>query len=372
MEIKDLRLPAVPKLPGQTALPREIYSGEWKEGHVQGIALDKDKKYMYFSFTTLLLKTDMEGNVIGTVTGLTGHLGCISFNNADGKVYGSIEYKHDSIGQGIMKRTGIILADEDAFYIGVFDVDKIDRVGLDAEKDGIMKAVYLPDVAEDFAGQGLDGQPHRYACSGIDGVGFGPEFGAPKVSQYMLYVAYGIYGDNERRDNDHQIILQFDWRHFAAAAQPLNQATPHHSGVRSDRRFFLYTGNTTWGVQNLEYDAYLDAWLVAVYNGKKPEFRNPPMFLIDRTAAPVRGELKGLDGETGELLTLKPIGVEDVANGVWGCDFPKGQTGVYAFGDGYYYFSHEGRTPPPERRQISRVKLYRFDPENPQLFTLVD
>ena len=93
-------------VPSPLSLPRDIDAGEWSEGHVQGIALDTERKYMYYSFTTVLVKTDLEGNLIGTVSGLTGHLGCISFNDEDGRVYGSIEYKHDVIGQNIMKRKG--------------------------------------------------------------------------------------------------------------------------------------------------------------------------------------------------------------------------------------------------------------------------
>ena len=72
-------------------------------GHVQGIAVDKNREYMYFSFTTCLLKTDMNGNLIGSVTGLAGHLGCIAYNYENGKVYGSLEFKHDAIGKGVLK-----------------------------------------------------------------------------------------------------------------------------------------------------------------------------------------------------------------------------------------------------------------------------
>ncbi|MCQ2428213.1 MAG: hypothetical protein MJ137_07440 [Clostridia bacterium] len=372
MNIENVKLPPVPEL------PRDINGGEWDTGHVQGIALDTAHKYVYYSFTTVLVKTDISGNLIGTVSGLTGHLGCISFNDEDGKVYGSIEYKHDAIGQGIMKRTGRILAEEDAFYCAIFDVDKIDRVGLDAEKDGIMKAVYLPDVVGDFSGEGADGKPHRYACSGIDGTGFGPDFGAPKDSPRMLFIAYGIYGDNERRDNDHQVILRFDWRRFDAFAEPLNQDKPHHSGIRADHKYFLYTGNTTWGVQNLEYDAFLDAWLLSVYVGKKPQFRNPPMFIVDRTKAPVMGELKGLGGEQGELIFLKEIGVKDEENNLWGGYFPKGDTGIYAFGNGYYYFSFHGSYKQPtedggqKRIHTCHVKLVKYTGELPELFSVIE
>lgn len=50
-------------------LPRQIYSGEQGPFHVQGIAVDLDRGYMYFSFTTTLLKTDMQGNLLGSVEG---------------------------------------------------------------------------------------------------------------------------------------------------------------------------------------------------------------------------------------------------------------------------------------------------------------
>lgn len=351
--------------------PRVIEGGAWDSGHVQGIALDTAHRYVYYSFTTVLVKTDISGRLIGTVSGLTGHLGCISFNDEDGKVYGSIEYKHDAIGQGIMAKTGKKLADEDAFYIAIFDADRIDRPGLDAERDGIMRAVYLPDVCDDFSSEGLCGLPHRYACSGIDGTGFGPDFGAPQDSPRMLHVAYGVYGDNGRTDNDCQVILRFDQRKFAEYAKPLTQAEPHHSGPRCDRKYFFHTGNTNWGVQNLEYDAFLDAWLVAVYRGKKPQFRNPPMFIIGRASAPEECEIPGLGGERGLMLPMSDLCYD---GGVFtGCEFPEGSTGMYAFGNGYYCFSYPGRKTVGEgadakRLFTSTVKLCRFTGKKPILF----
>ena len=47
---------------------------------------------------------------------------------------------------------------------------------------------------------------------GIDGISFGPAFGAPKGSKPYLNVAYGIYGDTTRSDNDYQVILNYDPR----------------------------------------------------------------------------------------------------------------------------------------------------------------
>lgn len=354
------------------ALPRSIFAGEWTNGHIQGIAIDTERRYIYYSFTTILVKADLEGRIIGTVKGITGHLGCISYNGGDRCVWGSIEYKHDSIGKGIMARTGVTIADEDAFYIAIFDVDKIDRLDMDAEADGIMTAVYLPEVCEDFAAEGEQGRPHRFACSGIDGVGFGPRFGERQVSPYMLYVAYGIYGDTDRDDNDNQVILEFDWRRIKSLALPLKQGAPHHSGARCENRFFFYTGNTNWGIQNLEYDTYLDAWLVAVYVGKKECFRNPPMFVIDRRIAPETGELKGLCGREGMLLTAAPIGTPDPATGVYGCDFNHGTTGIISLGNGYYYFSFEKKLKREDiKYHSSDIKLCRYTGKG-EMFEVVD
>lgn len=345
-------------------LPKTISIGDWDNtGHIQGIAVDLEKGYIYYSMTTVFVKSDLSGNIVGYVKGLTGHLGCISFNREDGKVYGSLEYKHDSIGSGIMKRTGAVLADEDAFYIAIFDVDKIDRAELDAERDGIMTAVYLPEVIEDYSAKNPDGTAHRYGCSGVDGTAIGPVPG-DLGGRSMLFMAYGIYGTTERTDSENQVIMQFDWRRFDKAAKPLSQLAPHHSGLYSDRRMFLYTGNTSWGIQNLEYDPYTGDYIAAVYKGKKPGFPNYPMFIIDGGKAPEYREIPGRAGEGGYMLTLKKVG-ESHPSGICGLNFPYGQTGIFAVGDGRYYFSHDFHRLKEDGGKLfsSDIKLYTFDGE---------
>ena len=95
--------------------------------HVQGIAIDAKREHLYFSFTTCLVKTDLHGNVIGSVTGLAGHLGCIACNYDDGRVYGSLEFKQDSIGRGILASLGSDIKLSDGFYMAIFDAEKIDE-----------------------------------------------------------------------------------------------------------------------------------------------------------------------------------------------------------------------------------------------------
>ena len=43
------------------ALPSKIEAGQWKAGHIQGIAVDTKREHIYFSFTTILIKTDLQG-----------------------------------------------------------------------------------------------------------------------------------------------------------------------------------------------------------------------------------------------------------------------------------------------------------------------
>ena len=339
--------------------PGSIFTGYWPEGHIQGIALDKEKGHMYFSFTTILLKTDLQGKPLGSVKNLAGHLGCITFDPDRRRVYGSLELKHDAIGAGIIARTGWDPSAEDNFYLVSFDVDAIGKMEMDAEKDGIMKAVWLADVRADYeATDPVSGQKHRYGCSGFDGTGYGPVFG--ENGDKKIIVAYGIYEDNNREDNDHQVLLQFDPTVFDTYGQPLNQEKPHYSGPeKAQERYFLHTGNTRYGVQNLEYDAFSKTWLAAVYRGKKDRYTNFPLFFID-AAAPAREQaLAGRPGETGKVLTLAAIGEEGKV-GIRGSQFPLGSTGVYSFGDGKFYFSRPLRE---GKGFASLTELYEMTPE---------
>lgn len=347
----------------QTPLPRNIYSGIWNAGHVQGIAVDTERKYIYFSFTTILVKTDMAGNVVGTVTGLLGHLGCLEFNDEDGRVYGSLEYKNDKIGQGILKREKSDKQLEDAFYVAIFDVDKITREGMSAEKDGIMTTVYLPTVLEDYKAKvptALGKQTdHRFGCSGFDGISFGPAFGKSDGRRYLT-VTYGIYSDLGRTDNDYQVVLQYDTRKWAQYEKPLSQDSMHRNGpAKPNGRYFVFTGNTSWGIQNLEYDAETNLWFMAAYKGKKKDFANFGIFVVDGSKAPVKQALKGVGYvKKAPVLSLLEKGERDPKHPeVYGWKFKHGTTGLCSLGDGLFYISHNGKN---EQGQFSNVKLYRF------------
>ncbi|MFC7878701.1 cellulose-binding domain-containing protein [Isoptericola sp. NPDC057391] len=323
--------------PAVASLPLEQNGGTWPTSHVQGVAVDQARGFIYYSFTTLLAKYDFEGNLVGTVEGFTGHLGDLDLDPESGRVYGSLEYKAD-----------------EAFYVAVVDGTEVTEVGMDAQASDVFSTVYLPEVHDDYAadmdGDGqFDGNvgdtaDHRYGSSGIDGVSFGPEFGRTD-GEPLLTVAYGIYGNTARTDNDHQVLLQYDVSDWERYERPLTEEAPHHVGpAETDGKYFVRTGNTRYGVQNLAYDAAQQRWFLGVYRGSKPEFPNYLMFAVDAGTRPVEGDLLGVPGPDGEgterglLLTLADDGLTDPETGVRGWE-QKADVGLQPLGHGFFYLA---------------------------------
>ena len=337
--------------------PLRQHGGSWPTGHVQGVAVDLERGHVYYSFTTLLAKYDFKGRLIGTLTGWTGHLGDLDFNPRDRRVYGSLEYKKHR-----------------AFYVAMIDVDRIDRADMDVRTEGILRAVFLPEVAEDYSadvdGDGAFGgdtartADHRYGCSGIDGVSFGPRFGRTDGPR-LLTVAYGVYGNTERADNDHQVLLQYDVGGWDEKAAPVDEAAPHRiAGRPAEGKCFVRTGNTTYGVQNLAYDEHLGRWFMAVYKGAKPAFPNYLLFAVDARTPPARGRLLGVAGhEEGMLVALADDGLRDEATGVRGWR-QKADVGLQPIGGGLWYLA---RNFTEDRRQAAEIALMRWTgvPEAP-------
>ena len=343
-----------------------IQTGAWGNCHIQGIAVDIKNGYIYYSFTTKLIKATLDGEIVGTLDGLAGHLGCIAFNESDGCVYGSLEYKNDVIGKDILEVIGSERTFEDAFYVVKFDVDKITEPNMSTENTDIMSAVCLYEVEKDYKWKGKDTDgnalEHKYGCSGIDGLTFGPLPGKSVDDGMYLYVAYGIYNDVSREDNDYQILLCYDMEEWEKYALPLSQNNMHKSGFEKPlHKFFVYTGNTEYGVQNLEYDKHTNSLFMAVYKGFKENFPNYTLFNVDLSVQPQTKELKGID-ETAEVLSLSQKGLYDEKTGVYGWYFPLGSTGLFSFGDGDWLICRHFRT---DEGQCGEIEHYIWDEKTP-------
>ncbi|RDG39396.1 hypothetical protein DVH02_04150 [Streptomyces corynorhini] len=361
--------PVAPVTPVSTArklppLPASVDGGAWPSGHLQGMAVDRRAGHLYFSFTNLLVKTDLRGTPLGSVTGFTGHLGDLDFDERDGRVYGSLEYKAAK-----------------AFYIAVFDGARITRMNMDAADTGVVSTVHLREVVEDYTadmdGNGVfDGDTaatpdHRYGCSGIDGVAFGPALDG--TGGERLTVAYGVYAHTAREDNDHQVLLQYDVKRWKKYERPLTERAPHTSGPAApDGKYFVYTGNTTYGTQNLEYDRHTGNWLLAVYKGTKPRFPHYALFVLDGARRPVDGVVRGQPApERGPLLSLLPQGLHDAGTGLYGWE-SAGQYGLVSLDDGRYYVAETGTVRVDGvTLQTGRAVLHRWTGRTPNPFSAV-
>ncbi|MFJ4707912.1 hypothetical protein ACIP6I_24115 [Streptomyces anulatus] len=356
------RTPSPPSSPSPS-LPSSVDGGAWSSGHLQGMAVDRRKGHMYFSFTDLLVKTDLSGRPIGSVTGFTGHLGDLDFNTADGRVYGSLEYKA-----------------AEAFYVAIFDGARITRMNMDARTADVVSTVHLREVVRDYTadmnGDGVfdgntgDTPDHRYGCSGIDGIAFGPDLN--RRGGGRLTVAYGVYSNTARTDNDHQVLLQYDVRDWRRYERPLVEGAHHTSGPASPAgKFFAYTGNTTYGVQNLEYDRHSGNWLMAVYKGRKTAFPNYSLYVVDGSEPARRGEVKGQPRpESGRILSLLPRGLHHEPSGVYGYE-SGGQYGLVSLDDGRHYVAEAGTVDSGGTRlQTGRAVLHRWTGAVPNPFTM--
>lgn len=359
----------------ESNLPKKLYVGAWKAGHVQGIAVDAKHEFVYISFTTMLVKMNMQGEVVGTVTGILGHLGCLEFNEEDGRLYGSLEYKNDVIGKGILRQEGVSKQLETGFYVAIFDVEKINRKDMNAEHDGVMTAVLLKTIAKDYlakvktkSGEVLE---HRYGCAGFDGISFGPAFDGS--GKRLLTVAYGIYGDTSRTDNDYQVLLQYDTEKWAKYEAPLLQDKMHHQGPSKPYgKYFVYTGNTSWGVQNLEYDKSRNIWLLACYAGKKSTFSNYNLFAVNSAVAPIVRPLYGVGyEEVGPVLTYSYKGgrTDRKDIDVRGWHNKLGACGMCSLGDGYFYLASAEKS---EQGQSATLHLARFVGTPSKAFEMVE
>lgn len=350
--------------------PKQMKTQLHSSGHIQGFAFDA-KGYLYCSFTTELAKYDPEGNLVGSVRGMAGHLGCLAIG-PDDRIYGSLEYADDECTVACLEWSGRQAINEIAFYIAIFDGDKITRMNMDAYADGIMETVYLPRVVHDYVYEQTcdDGSilKHKYGCAGIDGVTFAPLPGEEKGSRKYLHVAYGIYDDVTRRDNDYQIIHAYDTTHWHKYEQLLDEQNLHKSGpIAPHEEYFIYTGNTTYGVQNLEYDEEQGFMFMTVYRGKKPTMPNYPLYIADWTKKPVSEKIAGY-GETKEVVPLVKRGLCDASGRIWGWEFPYGSTGIVSLGEGLFYISQEGEY---KEGFDSVISLYRWTGEAPYGFEQV-
>ena len=171
-----------------------------------------------------------------------------------------------------------------------------------------------------------------------------------------LYVAYGIYKDDDRQDNDCQVLLRYKMKKLDRFAGKVKFGEFYDRGpAKPLDKYFIYTGNTNWGVQNMAYDPSLKKMFLFVYKGSKPAFPNYDTFIFDIAIKPVK---KLVDGVWYDKSKHPMIGSPEKPVG--GVRFKYGSTGVSPLGDGLFYISENGRNP-ETGLQNCRARLYKWD-----------
>ena len=329
--------------------------GSWDIKHCQGMAIDQKNGYVYYSFTNTFVKCDFEGNAIGSITGIAGHLGDICFNEKDGKVYASLNPEGKK-----------------ALYLAIIDVNNLKEMNTDAIKSNLIRTVHLTHVWEDFKAKVKNnGKTYnrRYGVSGTDAMCFGPSFETGKG--YYLTISCGTTPQIDRTDNDYQVLIQYDvtgW--WSKYGQPLRYDKVHHIGPKEMHgKFFVYTGNTYYGVQTMTYFDELNLWFLNVYVTRKDNFPKYNLFIVDGDIKPQEKALKGQEKkDLQKVLTLYQDGNLDNETGIYGWKTAEGSRGMEYLFNGLFYVIHPYKT--WYGKQTAVAYLYVWNPSKADPFTI--
>ena len=329
--------------------------GSWDIKHCQGMAIDQKNGYVYYSFTNTFVKCDFEGNAIGSITGIEGHLGDICFNEKDGKIYASLNPEGKK-----------------ALYLAIIDVNKLKEMNVDAVKGSLIRTVHLTHVWEDFKAKVKNNDKtykRRYGISGTDAICFGPSFETGKG--HYLTISCGTTPQTERTDNDYQVLIQYDvtgW--WSKYGQPLSYDEVHHIGPKEMHgKFFVYTGNTYYGVQTMTYFDELNLWFLNVYTTRKENFPKYKLFIVDGDIKPKEKALKGqAEKDVQKVLTLYKDGNFHESTGIYGWNAAEGARGMEYLFNGLFYIIHPYKT--WYGKQTAVAYLYVWEPSEADPFVI--
>ena len=363
-------------------------------GHVQGTAVSSDGRYIFHSMSDSIAKQDvLTGKIVGrilngvTVLGETMHLGDITYY--DGKVYGAL-MRTDALVKAANCFVLIIEADK---MVG--DINFTATYVENGETKPVVKLAYVgKPILDNFVnvnGVGDYSNATEYGQFGgkfgivntLDSTTVGPAFGADDDGEQYLTFGLGMPGwaktapslndanvtvnATARSDNDYLVIAQYDIAAVEAVAVACNAdgdlyaAAVEAAGdnVQFANTYFFYMGYHDFGLQNLTYDAYKDAYIATPYGVMETtEFPNFQTFVIS-AAAYETAALVGNGEATGKVVSAL-CGVQHESGSIgypdyWG-------VGVISLGNGYYYLNTStNQTTDGVTKYGSCSNLYKWD-----------
>lgn len=311
-------------------------------GHVQGIATDGE--YFYSSITSILVKQDASGKVVGSVTGFGDvdrcHLGDMTYNPDDGMLYASLYVRIESAENAAHdKNCYLVIVDPNAITETEMQANDVCRV-VDVTKP-------IAEYAEQNAGFDLR-LGGKYAIKyGVDSCTFGPKFGSKNKNgkKYLTMTCstatYSVDIDGvtpyDREDADYFTIFQYDVTEWDKYAKPLGEIANAGGPEKPDGTYFYYAGFHDYGVQNLCYDEYKNVYFVTTYytdyrEPSRSKFPNYTFFVID----PTYEKEQTLAGTGDKGLVLRSKYGKKHESGVQGYEL-EANVGILSLGDGRYY-----------------------------------
>ena len=236
--------------------------------HMQGFT--SGNGFMYWSFTDSLVKTNLKGTMRAQVEVRGGHLGGLDY--FDGRIYASF------LGNAL---PGHAWEDWTAFKIYVFDADDLH----------LIKSINL-DICDEYKSIACTPSDTR-GFQAIDGVAIAPD---PVTGDERMFVACALY-TGEKYDN--QIILEFTLNG--------DYITEYH----------IKTGNTVYGIQNLDHDRTTGEFWFTTYGGSEPYQPRETLYCVK----------PDLSGVSRKYRFSTPYGFECIGNGEYYCSLQSGVNG---------------------------------------------
>lgn len=224
--------------------------------HMQGFTVDPTNKYMYWSFTDTLVKTDMNGKLLGKVSFTDGHLGDITF--VDGKIYGTL------LGG---PKQGEAWDAWSGYYVVVYD-EYLTR----------LSKTSLERVADMATGK----QDNPYGVYAIDGIALGNN----ATGEKSLFIAGGT---KIAKENTKQVIFEYSL------------------SLEYKDQYVFETGNTPYGIQNLAYDNKTSSLWFTTYGASES-------YQAKNTIYRIKSDFSGID-ISSEFST--PYGLVCLGHGIY-------------------------------------------------------
>ena len=216
----------------------------------------------------------------------------------------------------------------------------------------------------------------------LDSTTVGPAFGADDNGEQYLTFGLGMPGwtktapslnDAEvkvnataRSDNDYLVIAQYGIAAVEAVAVAANASDVYAAAIEAAgdnvqfaNTYFFYMGYHDFGLQNLTYDAYKDAYIATPYGVyETTEFPNYGTFIISAAAYEEKA-LVGNGEATGKVVSAL-CGVQHESGSIgYPVDW---SVGTIALGNGYYYLNtNTNATVDGATKYGSCSNLYKWD-----------